>query len=157
MCNRDTRPVYPSVSTRFSPSRIRNGLSSLRRLASSSLFSPFLPRLLFYPPFFAESLPPDPISLSPAILLPGDASKVTGTRVPTLHVVRIPAGPIHPWGTLLTHSRAWRDTHTRIWRSRSAGKLLLSRESLKTITSLQVRERRQERKTISLINKMSTI
>lgn len=29
-------------------------------------------------------------------------------------VVRIPAGPIHPWGTLLTHSRAWRDTHTRI-------------------------------------------
>lgn len=73
-------------------------------------------------------------------------------HVYTLHaVVRIPAGPIHPWGTLLTHSRAWRDTHTRIWRSRSAGKLLLSRESLKTITSLQVREKRQERKTMSLI------
>lgn len=44
-------------------------------------------------------------------------------------VVRIPAGPIYPWGTLLTRSRAWRDTHTWTWRSRSAGKLLLSRES----------------------------
>lgn len=81
VCNRDTRPIYPSVSTRFSPSRIRNGFSDPRRLASTSLFSPFLFRLLFYPSFFTESLLSDPISLSPMILLPGDASKVTGTRV----------------------------------------------------------------------------
>lgn len=81
VCNRDTHPVYPSVSTRFSPSRIRNGFSDLRRLASTSLFSPFLSlggSSILLP---SPSLLSDPISLSPMILLPGDASKVTGTRV----------------------------------------------------------------------------
>jgi len=152
VCNRDTRPIYPSVSTRFSPSRIRNGFSDPRRLASTSLFSPFLSRLLFYPSFFTESLLSDPISLSPMILLPGDASKVTGTRVSIAcrrtYTCRFTLGALF-WHV---HEREETRTHGRGAAVPPANYFCLA--SLKTISQLQVQERRQERRTISLINKL---
>lgn len=86
VCNRDTHLIYPSVSTRFSQSRICNRLSNLRRLVFFwKLFLLSLPfslgcySILLSSP--SLSLLSNPISLSSMILLPGDASKVTGTRV----------------------------------------------------------------------------
>lgn len=136
------------IDSFLSPPRIRNGLSPLRRLTVSlhPLSSPPTPPA--YLPFFVKSTY-FALSLSLNVLLSGDASKVTGARVPAARR-RIPAGPIHPWGTLPTNPVASVERHAHIHRpSRSAGKLLLSRESQDNFASGS-RERGQRNDFLSL-------
>lgn len=136
-----------SVSTRFS---LRREFVTASRLFAVSP-SHFIPLVSAYPASlssFLRQVYRDPIllslSLSLNVLLSGDASKVTGARVPAARR-RIPAGPIHPWGTLPTNPVANVERHAHIHRpSRSAGKLLLSRESQDNFASGS-RERTEER------------
>lgn len=147
-CTRVPVRVSPvSVSTRFS---LRREFVTASRLFAISP-SHFIPLVSAYPASlssFLRQVYRDPIllflSLSLNVLLSGDASKVTGARVPAARR-RIPAGPIHPWGTLPTNPVASVERHAHIHRpSRSAGKLLLSRESQDNFASGS-RERTKER------------
>lgn len=100
-----------------------------------SCFHPFLRRLYH------------PILFSLNVLLSGDASKVTGARVPVARC-RIPTGPIHPWGSLPTNQVASVERHAHTYINTAvppANYFCLA--SLK-ITTFQVREK-EDKGTIS--------
>lgn len=81
VCNRDTRSIYPSIDLFLSVAnseRILGFSTSCFNLSFPSL-SPSAAILSFFLHRVST------ISLSPMILLPGDASKVTGTRVSIAH------------------------------------------------------------------------
>lgn len=142
--------IYPPVSTRFSPSRIRNGLSTLRHLA----WNPLFPRQIFYPPLFTESLPPDPTSLSPVILLPGDASE--SHRYTCIHCTPSYVYLLDRFtlGALFWHIHEGGETRTHGYAAAVPSANYFCLASLKTITSLQVWGRRQERRRISLVDEI---
>lgn len=133
VCTRDATSVYPSVSTRFSAPRIRNGLSPLRRLARAanlSLLPARHPILLSSP-----SLPPRSHSvLSRRSTTRGciESHRCTCTGCTTSHEYRLDQFTL---GALLwrihTVKSGNRKTHahTDVRHSRFVGKLLLSRES----------------------------
>lgn len=106
-----------------------------------------------YPPnlsSFLRRVYRDPILLSPDILLSGDASKVTGARIPAARR-RIPAGPIHSWDTLPTNPVASVETRTLIHTHTGAvvsPANYFCLASLK-ITSLQIRKRGQRNDSLS--------